>query len=68
MENICTLASALISPYETYTLCTLQYLAKGGDGFTMFKEGERLYSDDYDKMMIHVPRQFFKRTSHKFRF
>lgn len=69
IENISTVANALISPYETYTLATLTYLTDGGMDYTMFRdEGVRLYSEDYDRLLINIPRQFFKRTSHKFRF
>ena len=53
---------------ELYTVAVTSYLAKGGDGFSMFKkEGVKAITEDENSLwVIDLVKQFFNRTSKDF--
>lgn len=45
---------------KDYTLCTTLYQSKGGDGFTMLKEGDMIIDEVKGTSMVHLLLKFFK--------
>lgn len=46
--------------HREYTLCTTLYQARGGDGFSMLKEGQMIIDEVKGTSMLHLLLKFFK--------
>jgi 2',3'-cyclic-nucleotide 2'-phosphodiesterase (5'-nucleotidase family) len=47
------IAGAPLDPAKTYTLATNDYMAGGGDGYTVFRGAERLFGETDAKLMAN---------------
>ena len=49
-----------LSKYRTYTLATNDFLAKGGDGYTVFKQGKVIIDASSAKLMASMVMDYIK--------
>ena len=49
-----------LSKYKTYTLATYDFLAKGGDGYSVFKKGKVIIAASGAKLMASMVMDYIK--------